>query len=400
MHPIKTKLSHSDTKLDIRRVRPAEIDDMLKFRNTIFGHISRSQWEAMGCTAIVAKKAKRLCGAIPLQYRQFKINPRLSIPVVFENAVGVSQGTRNVGLGSAMLDFAARSLRTSVDALCVYRGGERTAGYRFYRKTHHGDLYYFSTLILNKPKGENNNVNVLNVEEAIPLEKTLLSLFNSCYGRFGGYWQREMGHFRKIFDSHVYKNEDWQLYLLRNRSKILGYAIINPHDKVWGGFFVYDFVAPSSAAREALFAKIEWAAKRAKQPVTMLANREHPLFAPLTKRGYAVKDNSPYILARIIRPDRIFARLAQNSSLLKDLRLEAVTPHRNLVLNRPAQPRYRAKLYLKESQLSRLLCCRLDMARALETNLIRLSPLPSGLEKALGKIFRFCPWVSFGIDFI
>ena len=234
----------------------------------------------------------------------------------------------------------------------------------------------------------------------MPLAKTLLSLFNSCFGCFGGYWKREKGYFRNILASHVYKNKDWKFFLLRKRGEIVGYAISNAQDKVHGGFCVYDFVGPGIAAREALFAKIEWVAKRAKQSVTMLANREHPLFQPLIKRGYAAKGNSPYIMAWIIRPERIFARLAQNSSLLTDLRLEAVTPHRDLVLNRPARPKYKAKLYLKESQLSRLLSCRLDMAWALETNLIRLSPLPSGLEKALSKIFRFSPWVSFGIDYI
>lgn len=400
MHPIKTKLLYSTMKFNIRRVRPAEIDDMLKFRNAIFGHISHSHWEAMGCTAIVAKKGKRLYGAIPLQYRNFKISARLSIPVVFENAVSVSQEARNIGLGSAMLDFAARSLRTSVDALYVYRGGERTAGYRFYRKTHHGDLYYNSTLILNKPIGENNNVDVLNVDDIVPLEKTLLFLFNSCYGGFGGHWKREKGYFRNILASHVYKNKDWKFFLLRKKGQIVGYAISNSQDKLHGGCCVYDLAAPSIAARQALFAKVEWVAKRDKQPVTMQANREHPLFEPLIKRGYNVKGNSPYIMARIIRPDRIFARLAQNSPLLKNLRLEAVTPHRDLVLNRPARAKYKAKLYLKESQLSRLLSCRLDMAWALKTNLIRLNPLPLHLEKTLSKIFQFCPWVSFGIDFI
>ena len=215
MQHIKTKPLYSTMEFDIRRIRRAEIDNMLKFRNAIFGRISRSQWEAMGCTAIVANRGKRLYGAIPLQYREFKINSRLSIPVVFENAVGVSQEARSIGLGSAMMDFAARSLRASVDALYVYRCGERTAGYRFYRKTHHSDLYYNSILILNKPKGANNNVDVLKVDDIVPLEKTLLSLFNSCYGGFGGYWKREKGYFRNILASHVYKNKDWKFYLRR-----------------------------------------------------------------------------------------------------------------------------------------------------------------------------------------
>ena len=64
---------------------------MLEFRNEIFGFILREQWDAMDCTAVVAKRGRRFFGAIPLQYRELKLNRRVSIPVVFENAVGVAE---------------------------------------------------------------------------------------------------------------------------------------------------------------------------------------------------------------------------------------------------------------------------------------------------------------------
>lgn len=385
---------------DIRTVRNVEIPDMLKFRNALFGDISREQWEAMGCTAVVARKGGKIHGAIPLQYREFRINSRVSVPVVFENAVGVAEKTRGMGLGSAMLDEAERVLRNRVDALCVYRAGERSPGYRFYRKAHHGDMYYKCTLILHRPKGENNVVDVVKAEEAVALERVLLCGFKKYYGEFGGYWEREKGYFEKILASHVCRNDAWRLFLLRPKKSVLGYAIINPDGPLDGGFCIYDFAASNSPACRALLGKIEWVAKRRKQPVTMLANREHPLFGPLLERGYDCTEYSPFTMARIIRPDRIFARLAGSSPLLNDLHLDAVTPRRDVVLNRPARPKHRATLYLKESQLSRLLLCRLDMGRALETNLIRLSPLPGRVEKALSRIFGFCPWVTFGADYI
>lgn len=385
---------------DIRMVRNVEIPDMLKFRNARFGDISREQWEAMGCTAVVARKGGEIHGAIPLQYRQFKINSRVSVPMVCENAVGVAEKSRSLGLGSAMLDVAERALRGRVDAFYVYRGEERSPGYRFYRKTNHGDLYYKCNLALMRPKGENNKVEVLNASAAVALERDLLPVFANCYGGFGGYWNRDQGYFRQILDSHVYKNEDWKLFLLRKGKAILGYAITNPHDPITAGFCIYDFAAPGIAARQALLTKIEWVAGRNKQPVTMMANREHPLFQPLLKRGYAYEEQSPFGMARIIRPDRIFARLAHNSMLLQNLHLDARTPHRDLVLNRPAKPKYKATLYLKESHLTRLLSCRLDMVGALETNMIRMTPLPARVENALCSVLRFCPWVLFEMDFV
>lgn len=387
-------------KFDIRMVRRSEIPEMLKFRNSRFGEIPRSQWEAMGGTAVVAGNGKTICGAISLQYRNFKINGRVSIPVVFENAVGVAKEVRSRGLGSAMLDVAERALRGRVDAFYVYRGDERSPGYRFYRKTNHGDLYYKCNLVLKQPQGENNKVEVLDAAEAVALERNLLPVFANCYGQFGGYWKRDRGYFRQILDSHVYINKDWKLLLVRKGKVVGGYAIINPHDPITAGLCIYDFAAPGIAVRQALLGKIEWLAKRNKQPATMMANREHPLFAPLLKRGYAYEEQSPFGMARIIRPDRIFAQLAHNSVLLDNLHLEAVTPHRDLILNRPAKPKYKATLYLKESQLTRLLSCRLDMAGALETNVIRMTPLPIRVENALCSILRFCPWVLFEIDFV
>ena len=41
-----------------------------------------------------------------------------------------------------MIEHAVQALEHDVDALFVYRGGEQTAAYRFYRKTNHGDVYY------------------------------------------------------------------------------------------------------------------------------------------------------------------------------------------------------------------------------------------------------------------
>lgn len=387
-------------KIEIRELDPAETDEMLRFRNSHFGVISRQHWDAMGCTAVVARKGREYLGAIPLQYREFMINDRVSIPVVFENAVLVSEKSRGTGIGTAMLDNASDFLRDRVDAFYVYRGRERSAGYRFYRKTHHGDLYFQDTLTLVKPGGADNDIEVHNWEKTIALESQLLSLFKACYRGYGGYWRRERGYFKRVVNSHIYKNRDCRLFLARRKENVVGYAITNPRCKKWPGYCIYDIAAPEPRIMKKLLAKIEFMACKAKLPVTIPCNCEHPLYETLLNYNFEAKNNTPCIMARILRPDRIFARLAKKSFVLSELKLQALTPHRDVVLNEPEKAKNTVTIYLKEAQLSRLLSCRLDFANAVETNLIRITPIPQRIKNALDRIFRFSPWVSFGMDYV
>jgi predicted acetyltransferase len=383
----------------VSELRPADTAQMLKLRNSIFGHISRDHWDAMDCTAAVARRGKKLYGAVPLQRRTFALDGSCSIPVVFENAVGVSKEVRSAGLGTAMIEAADRFMADRVDALFVYRTGERSDGYRFYRKTHHGDLYFADTLTLARPRGRRRGVQVVDWAESAALEKRLLPLFRKCYGRFGGYWQRSAGFYQQIVNSHVYKNDECRLFLAGAGSRISGYAITNPRSMIWGGMCIYDFAAPTDATRTALLEMIEYTARRAGLPVTMPCNREHPLTAKLLDRGYVVSNHSPYIMARIVRPDRIFARLARGSTVARRLRLEVQTPHRDFVLSSPRRPAATVRLLLKESQLSRLMCRRMHLRTALQTNLIRSTPMEPRVELALDRVFRPAPWVTFGVDY-
>ena len=111
-------------------------------------------------------------------------------------------------------------------------------------------------------------------------------------------------------------------------------------------------------------------------------------------------DNSPYIMVRILRPEKIFRRLAAGSPLLKTLRLEVRTPHREVLLNNPKGADHKATLFLKEAQLSRLLCCRTDFQNALDTDLIRMTRVPRNIEKGLHRIFQFSHWPVFHIDYV
>jgi len=197
---------------------PEELDEVLPFRNAIFGHMSRDQWEAMGCTAVVAREGERLVGFIPLQYRAQRLNQRASIPVVYENAVGVAEGMRGRGIGTAMLDEAARFMADRVDALMVVRGGERSQGYRFYRRAGHADLMYARTYALAAnalAPGGVEGLSVLKRDAWLALEPELLALYKRRYGRFGGGQVRDPGYWTRILDGHVYRERQWWLVVQR-----------------------------------------------------------------------------------------------------------------------------------------------------------------------------------------
>ncbi|HHK42928.1 MAG TPA: GNAT family N-acetyltransferase [Planctomycetaceae bacterium] len=391
--------------LQIYEYDPRERDEVLPFRNAIFGHVSVEHWEAMRCTAVVARDDGRLVGFIPLQFRDQLLRPGVAVPVVYENAVGVAEGMRGRGIGSQMMDEAARFIADRVDAMMVIRGGERTQGYRFYRKTGHGDLMYAHSYNLPPevkwPSAGVEGFTILTREEWVALEPELLSLYEHRYGRFGGNWQRSPGYWSMILAEHVYRERQWDLITWRpDGGRLAGYAVaVHGRASPTPEINLYEVVGEDDAAVEAL---LHYARRLSENgavivPSVSLANPIRPL---LRRMGFIEAPSSPYIMARILRPDRIFERLAANSDLLDELHLVVSTPHRTLVVNDPPSPRYTAHLSTKESLLSRLFCCRLDLEAAVDMELVRWNVYDAGLARALADVFAFSEWVQWYTDYV
>jgi len=398
----------------VKELDPAETDRMLEFRNRIFDSIPRDHWDSMGCTAVVATLEGRIRGAIPLQFRDFQLNSWAHIPVVFENAVGVEEGYRSRGIGTAMLDCAAEFIQDRAFALCVYRGGERSDGYRFYRKTGHGDLYYATYLRLPSAAIDPSWSTLCEQVETLPwdaaekLEEELLSIFAQCYGSYGGFRKRDRGFFKRVISSHVFRKggarrraAGWRsarLYLVRQDGEITAYSIANPADM--DGCLIYDIASPDEGFLRRLVARMALDARENGEDLRVLANREHPVFELFLDCGFEPERDEPYIMARVVRPDRIFETLSAGSEHRSHLELKAITPHRDVVLNAPEHARFAATLYLKEHQLSRLLFCRMDLESALRTNVVRISPVPEKIIIELSRIFAFSPWVTCRLDYV
>jgi hypothetical protein len=371
-----------------------------------------------------------LVGFIPLQFREQCVNSHVAIPVVYENAVGVAQEMRGRGIGTQMMDEAARFMSDRVDAMMVVRGGERSDGYRFYRKAEHGDLMYARRYAMpvphitpvatgGSPDGMHiptgMHISLVARDRWSALETETLALYGRQYGRFGGGQLRKLGYWDMILDGHVYRELPWRLFVLwRDGDRLAGYmVVVEGQTSAVADRFIYEVVGEDAHTVEALIrhacflvhasAKLHQSDPAVASPgqvVLPSVSLANPVCALLRRMGFAEEASTPHIMARLLRPDRIFARLAEGSDLEKDLALTVSTPHRSLVVSNPPAPKHAVQLETKESLLSRLFFCRLDLASALDTELVRWNGRDAGLQRALCQVFTFAEWVQWYTDYV
>jgi hypothetical protein len=116
--------------------------------------------------------------------------------------------------------------------------------------------------------------------------------------------------------------------------------------------------------------------------------------------GFDEGESGPHVMARVLRPDRLWQTLARGSPLAETLSLTVVTPHRTIEVAEPPSPRYQVRLETKEHFLARLLCCRLDLEAALEMELVRWRDADPGLRRELCTVLAPCDWVQWYTDYV
>jgi hypothetical protein len=379
--------------------------ELLAFRNAIFNDVTPAQWQAMGCTGIVAREAGELVGFIPLQYRQQCLNARISVPVVYENAVGVAEGRRGRGIGTQMMDVGAQFISDRADLMLVIRGGERSQGYRFYRKSGHSDLTYACWYYLEPqvawPTVDEAEISVVGREEWLGLEPQLLELYQHKYGLYGGGRQRNAGYWRAVLDGHVYAgSKRWLVTLTGASQRVLGYMVAA--QGLWSSqeaVCVYEVIGEDWTCVERLlrYGRRFAGSEQYVVPLVSLANPIRPL---LRRMRFAEGESGPHVMARLLRPDRIWSRLAKGSRLLDTLSLTVVTPHRTIEVNQPSNPHHHVRLETKEHFSARLFCCRLDLDAALDMELVRWRNPDPGVRRELCAILAPCDWVQWYTDYV
>ena len=382
-----------------------EMDELLAFRNAIFTPVTVAQWQAMDCTGIVARKADQLVGFIPLQYRQQRLNARISVPVVYENAVGVVEGRRGQGIGTKMMDAGAEFISDRADLMLVVRGGERSQGYRFYRKSGHSDLmyacYYHLDPQIDWPVAHDASIAVVEREQWLELEPQLLGLYQRQYGLYGGGRLRESGYWRQVLEGHVFAgSKRWLALCTGGDGQVVGYLMAA--QGLWSSeraVCVYEVLGENWEVVERL---LRYGRRFAgdEQYVIPLVSLANPVRSLLRRMGFTESESGPHVMARLLRPDRIWQRLALESGLLDVLSLTVVTPHRTLAVSDPPDPHYHVQLETKENFLARLFCCRLDLDAALDMELVRWRNSDPGLRRELCSILAPCDWVQWFTDYV
>jgi hypothetical protein len=202
-------------------------------------------------------------------------------------------------------------------------------------------------------------------------------------------------------DGHVYAaSRRWFVTLTGENGCLLGY--LAAAQGVWSSaqaVCVYEVVGEDASVVERL---LRYARRFAGQeqyivPLVSLSNPIRPL---LRRMGFAEGESGPHVMARLLRPDRIWACLAQGSPLLDRLSLTVVTPHRTIEVSDPPDAHCCVRLETKEHFLARLFCCRLDLDAALEMELVRWRDPDPGLRRELCQIFAPCEWVQWFTDYV
>ena len=165
-----------------RECRPEDTADVLEVRNPIFGPLSEENWDRYWprMTAALAYLDGEPVGAIPLDQRDFVVAPQVSVPVAFENAVGVKEEYRGRGIGAAIIQAAREFMADRCDLLMVYRGAERTAGYRFYHKSGHRDLLYLAQVRWDPPSGLSRQAQRVDLEVLPNHQDEILRAYTSA----------------------------------------------------------------------------------------------------------------------------------------------------------------------------------------------------------------------------
>ncbi|TVY10890.1 GNAT family N-acetyltransferase [Paenibacillus cremeus] len=412
-----------------REMRPEELEQGLSIRNSIFSPITAEDWKIDGDvkTAAIAFDGEEVIGFIPLYFRNFQLVPGVHVTAAFENAVGTSEACRGRGVGSQMIEAACRFLPNQADALFLYRGDERSAGYRFYTNTGHSDLHYVRNYTRANDLHEAGGARLAMPPNVIISEDTdtilarqdeLLPLFEDTYAAFGGFPQRRPGYWAHALRSTIYVAHPTEFHLvqLQEQGRLIGYAIVGrkQRDGEQGPLHVLEIAALGGSldhASRVLQGVCAFSEQRGSVSTIMPIGYAHPFARLLPELGFQTQRRFHQVMAQLFDPRQLFERAWRDRLRLPGIRLNVWTPKRELtLLDGEGEAPQTVTLEMKEDTLTAWLLGRIDLlARIREgtiTVLIQPPANPSGLDgidRILSEIARAIPhadWVYHHLDYI
>lgn len=393
------------SEITAREMSPRELSETLAVRNTIFPAITEDDWHGYReQTASIALRDGAIVGAIPLSFRRFLIRPGQAITTTFENAVGVKEELRGQGVGTKIIDAAAEFLADRCDALMVYRSAERSAAYRFYRKTGHEDLHYIQSYALAEPKRGKSLVTVGDLDRFLAAEEEVAPIFAGAYAGYAGFPTREPGYWKWAMSSHIWKSlpTEFAMLQLRYEGRLVGYALLGIRHTRWidNRYHIYEMAVESNEhvlAEEILAGAEDYAAERGKG-LSMTACRWHPYYPLLKDHGFEADSRCMITMGKPLNPSGMLHSMLAYKPGTSEMTLKIWTPERDFVVE-TGNGRRKLVLEMKDETLVRLIMGRVDLRSAIRLEQITAVGDDSAVE-ALAEALPFTPWVYHEIDYV
>jgi GNAT superfamily N-acetyltransferase len=395
-------------EVTVREYKPEDAEDLLKVRNAIFPPLTIEQWLSTSktFTAALAYVADEPVGAIPFDMRNFLVAPGKVITVAQENAVGVREDMRSRGIGTRMIEAAAEFLRDRCDVLTVYRGAERSRGYKFYERSGHDDLLFLRQAIWREPCGQVSDTAVFPVESADTEGSELLRVFEDRYGTMGGFPPRSSHYWKIQLHSQIYVVLPTDLAYLRYPAsgRLEAYALIGQRletsPEQTYPMAILEFAATSRHAARSLLRGLGAFASQRKRPVSAYVCWDYPFRDVLAEVGFEEEIRSFMIMGRVINPSRLLQRVVADLSALDELVVDVWTPRTEYRLHEGPAASKRVTLEGKNWVISRLLTRRLDVRSAVAHDLLTIRGGDDEVVDRLAHALPYCQWVYHHIDYI
>lgn len=396
------------SEIEIREFRPDDIESFHALHDAVFPPVpfdEMQRWmERDDVTAGVAVHNGRVVGEIPLHVRQFILRPGVSIRVAFEHSVCVDESMRGQGVGTRIQDAMKQFMRERIEALTVYRGGERTPAYNHYDKNGLTDCCYVRTWKHESPGSVAQPFGDLLPADAI-LERAeeFAANFRSAFEHAGGYQDRLPGFYKTAFTQleAVELGSDYAALTLERDGRLLGHCIISQPE---GGALVVRELATRWRDAQMAMPLLRGACGVAAESGVGVTVELHdgggytPLFETL---GFRPQPRGNMIMACPLDWERLASIVWAPQSALSNVRVRVWTPQEEFVAHEPGRgPAREITVEMKHHQAVRWLMCRLDLRPLVAQEIVTVHGARPGDVDALSRAIPFARWEYQGIDHI
>ena len=409
--------------IECREYRHEDAEGSLQLHDSRWRAIPPDFWHRWShrpdVTASVALMDGRVVGQIPFHIREFLVRPGVTVRAAQEHSVIVAEEMRSRGVGSALMIEAERFLAGRCEVMMVYRGGERTPGYRFYQRTGHHDLAYHrlwtqggetpAASRVEDPERSQRAVECTDVGTMLDRESEVLDIFQSAYLPYGGAGAppRRKGYWKEALGSVIFCEApgDFRWLYLEDAGRLLAYALCLEGRGERGGASVLELATRDGQAEPAVVL-LRHAAHRAEEKGLTLTIRKPDrsvYAAALRQAGYVPApraERSMMTMARIFDPAALAQRVLAQTGLSLPVEVAVWTPERQAVLNPGDGSGRRLTLEMKECDLARLLLCRMDLLRAVTEERVTVVGTGPGDLEAVAEVFAFSSWDYHALDYI